>query len=100
MNNTRKAQNNGLPLYPLASSSARLGDPHLHPGHHISLPALNRKIHHECAQASAPGYFLPCDILWQGVPSHGACENVLLRFAAAWGVCACLKHGVRASVES
>lgn len=97
MNNTRKAQNNGLPLYPLASSSARLGDPHLHPGHHISLPALNRKIHHE---ASAPRYFLPCDVLRLGVSLHGACENALLGFAVAWGVCACLKHGVRASVES
>lgn len=65
MKEREKGQNNPPPLCPLASLSAWLGDPHLHPGHHVSLPALNRAIHHECAQASVSVYFLPHDILQQ-----------------------------------
>lgn len=94
LNDAEKGQSNPPPLSPLASSSALLGDPHLHPGHCISLPALNSPIHHECAQASASMYFLPRDILQQGVPPRAACKNTLLWFAVSWRVCACLKHSV------
>lgn len=65
MKETGKEQNSPHPLHPLTSISAWLGDPHLQPGHHVSLPALNRPIHHECAQTSASIYFLPHNILQQ-----------------------------------
>lgn len=74
MSDMQEEQNNPLPLYPLTSSSAGPSDPHLQPGHCTSLPALNRPIHQECAQASTCLWHLrggSSTTLW-GVGTHSS----------------------------